>query len=236
MKKIFLVFVLGISVILTGCSWQKKSSATVTDSSKVSDAAAEATVAATDKATDTSLTDAFVDTSSGDSTFNLDFESQKITSLFDQAYQEAYSDANATLKGKAKFCNSLAEFTPAQSPDSAKLYFFFTSDDQTDWYWIGQKDLLENKKIRLFAAKRDFTDIACTSVTTDQLTANYADALKTVVDSKKATFAAGEPSKIKIYIEGYTWKVEFWKSDSTITSQTAPITATTATTDTTTTK
>lgn len=225
MKKSFLFLVLGIAVILSGCSWQKKSTATVSDTDQVSQAAAEATVAATDSGeTDTSLTDSLVSTSSSSDAFNLDFESQKITDLFDQAYQEAYSDANATLKGKAKFCNGLAEFTPTQSPDSAKLYFFFTSEDQTDWYWVGQKDLLENKKIRMFAAKRDFADIACTSVTTDQLTANYADALKTVVSSSKTTFTEGEPSKIKIYIEGYTWKVEFWKSDSTITSQTAPIT------------
>jgi hypothetical protein len=225
MKKSFLFLVLGIAVVLSGCSWQKKSTATVSDTDQVSQAAAEATVVTTDSSeTDTSLTDSLVDTSPSSDAFNLDFESQKITDLFDQAYQEAYSDANATLKGKAKFCNGLAEFTPAQSPDSAKLSFFFTSDDQTDWYWIGQKDLLENKKIRMFAAKRDFSDIACTSVTTDQLTANYADALKTVVESSKTTFTEGEPSKIKIFIEGYTWKVEFWKTDSTITSQTAPIT------------
>lgn len=230
MKKIFLVFIVTLSVLLTGCSWQKKSSATVSDSDQVTDVEAEATVAATDSSEDdTSLTDSLADSTSSTDTFNLDFESQKITDLFDQAYQEAYSDANATLAGKAKFCNSLVEFTPAQSPDSAKISFFFTSEDQTDWYWVGQKDLLENKKIRLFGAKRDFTDMACTSVTTDQLTANYADALKTVAESKKTTFTADEPSKIKIYIEGYTWKVEFWKSNSTITSQTAPITATTTT-------
>ncbi len=230
MKKIFLVFVVTVSILLTGCSWQKKSSATVSDSDKVTEAEAEATIAATgNDEGDISLTDPLVDSGSASDTFNLNFESQKVTDLFDQAYQEAYSDANATLAGKAKFCNSLAEFTPAQSPDSAKISFFFTSEDQNDWYWVGQKDLLENKKIRLFGAKRDFTDIACTSVTTDQLTANYADALKTVAESKKTTFTTGEPSKIKIYIEGYTWKVEFWKTDSTITSQTAPITATATT-------
>jgi len=219
-RNFFVVLVVLLAGGLTGCSWQKKSTATVSSSTtQVPQSVAEATIAPSADGSATSLTDTYTQ----DTTINLTFDSAKVTEAFDQAYQEAYADANATLKGKAKFCNILAEISPTEKVESAKLSFFFISDDQADWYWIGQKDQLQDRKVRLFAAKRDFTQISCSPATTDQLNTNYADALKIAAASGKDSFSKNDLARIEVYLQNSNWKVDAWKTDSSIISQTASI-------------
>lgn len=230
MKRKFFVFLLAtLAISLTGCSFQKKSDITTSNanSNQISQEAAGASAVPEATGSGTSTTGALVQDSAG-SVLDLNFDSDTIDDTFNQSYQEAYSDANSTLKGQAKFCNVMVEMSPTQNPATAKLNFFFTTDSQKDWYWLNQKDLLENIKKRMFAAKRDFSEISCVSTTVNSISVNYADALKEAVDSGGASLNSTDIAKIKIYLEGTNWKIDGWKNDSTIASQSVPFSSTAA--------
>jgi hypothetical protein len=212
-KPIILLLCIVLGATLTGC--QKKTTTTTgVSSSDIPASAAMSTASAQANPADAS--------SSGDLTSGLSssYNTQDITNLYSQNYQEALTDANATLKNQASFCNTQIEFSPTQSVTTADIKFFFQSPAQAQWYWVGQKDNLEGKKRRFFAAKRDFDDVVCTTaITPDKVVTNFADAYSSAVSSSKISINA-DTVKISITFDGDNWKITQWKTDSTITSTT----------------
>jgi hypothetical protein len=220
--KLLVLSLVACSFILFGC--QKKSTVSVssTGADQIPQSAAEGS--AVPAATGSQVIGSATQSATGVSGFNLDYDDTAVGSAFTENYQEALADANGTLKNQAKFCNIIAEFAPSEKPSSAKLNFFFSADAQKDWYWLGQKDQLENQKKRMFAAKRDYKEITCSSLTVDQLAVTYAKAYEAVIKSGKISLSSSDVAKIKIYLDDKLWRVDIWKNDSTIVTQTVSTT------------
>lgn len=200
-----------MGITISGCERKSTTSTTAVSDTEATNAAQSTAVVQDNPATD-----------SDDTTVSniAQYETQTITDLYSQDYQEALADANVTMKNQASFCNNFVEFSPNQSLDTANFKFFFESPSQSQWYWLGQKDNQEGKKRRMFAAKRDFSDVICTTaISPDKVVNNYADAYTSAVESGKIV-ASSDILKVTMTFEGDNWKITMLKSDLTTTSAT----------------
>lgn len=206
MKKIiFILPVLALALVLTGCGTKKTPTNTDT---------ADTSTAVTSEVVPPVV--AQIDTTAIDGTYQTN-------------YTQALTSVNTYFQNQAEFCAAIIDF-PQNSIEFANQYFFFsTANDQVkDWYGVIEIDPLLKVAKRQLAAKKDYADtVNCvsTKVTTPP---NFAQAYASFLQSFPEV-AGTATAKTQIALLDTVWRITAWDAiGGVIATQDISPTATTA--------
>jgi len=184
-KTIFILSVVALAFVLTGCGTKKTASNTDT---------ADTSTATTSQVASTAPQ---IDTTAIDSTYQTN-------------YTQALTSVNTYFQNQAEFCAAIIDI-PQNSIEFANQYFFFsTANNQVkDWYGVVEIDPLLKVAKRQLAAKKDYAQtITCvsTKVTTPpNFSQAYASFLQSFPEVAGATTA-----KTQIALLDNVWRITAW--------------------------
>lgn len=199
MKKLIAIIpVLALSLLLSGCE-PKKATEDIAVPPSQNTAEPSATIEETNPAGGNTLTSS-IDIASIDSAFNKNF------SL-------AAEDAKKILGENSKFCFAKVSFLGGVVSARGEMNFFFEDDARiSDYYWLVSFDSTkpDNPKKRYLAAKRDWGNITCTSLTAPPSFAKAYDNFAT--SGKLDTVTTLSAAKIDMTLINKYWKMELFNT------------------------
>ena len=145
-------------------------------------------------------------------------DNDQLKIAYDNNYKAASQNANGSLQNTAKFCAVVIEFPVGQiSKATQSFYFDSTNSALKDWFWVVEFNQLENKRLELFAAKRDYKDLVCTTFENGTPTLSFSEAYGSVQSSGAlAAELTDSAVKTKIILSDKAWKFEVWGKDGKI--------------------
>jgi hypothetical protein len=159
-----------------------------------------------------------IGTATADTSTTGKSDSDQLKIVYDANFKAASQNANSSLQNTAKFCTAIIEFPVGQISKATESFFFdSTNSALKDWYWVVQYNQLENKRLELFAAKRDFKDLVCTTFEGGIPNLSFSEAYQSVQGSGAlAAELTDSAVKTKIILSDKAWKFEVWGKDGKI--------------------
>jgi len=218
MKKILIfTLIIVVAFLLTGCKAKDVSTEKMTVPPTTDDSASEKPPITDDTAP--ALSDASSLTSAIDVT--------SIDTVFNQNFTLAQEDAKKILGDGAKFCFAKVNFLGGVILTKGEMNYFFVNDAKiADYYWLVSFDSTQdNQKKRYLAAKRDWGNPVCTSLTAPS---SFASAYKVFIENGTIDASSVLASaKVNMTLVKDAWKIELFNTEGSLilseTSTAAPV-------------
>lgn len=207
MKKILIsVSVMVIALLLTGC----EAKTTVPQEEIPVPPAADDTGLDTPPVTDET------DSPPVTSSLTASIDTASIDTVFNQNFALAQEDAKTILGNEAKFCFARVSFLGGVVSTKGEMNYFFTDSGKiADYYWLVSFDSTQdNQKKRYLAAKRDWGNPTCTSLSAPPSFANAYTSLAAggLIDTSTALTSA----KLNMTLIQDVWTMELFNTDGAL--------------------